>query len=209
MVAYTQNPVELCGRAAGISWAKEEKEDYDFFIRRIIKIGHESVIEHASFTFRVEGISRALSHQWVRHRICSFTQRSQRRVDESEPNYILPPLDYVQDERDRELLRERMRNAIEQLFSLYKELKNVGVRAEDARFVLPNATETKMYWTANARELRHFFKLRLHKDAQWEIREMAQRMYDLVAPIAPALFEDLRYLRETGEFESIEKMGRI
>ena len=199
MVAYTQNPVELCGRAAGISWAKEEKEDYDAFIRRIIKIGHESVLEHASFTFRVEGISRALSHQWVRHRICSFTQRSQRRVDESEANYILPPLDYIQDHGEREKLRNTMKSAIENLLSLYQRLKNDGVKSEDARFVLPNATETKMYWTANARELRHFFKLRLHKDAQWEIREMAQRMYDLILPIAPEMFEDLKHLRETGE----------
>jgi len=199
LVAYTPKPIELCGKAAGISWDKEKKEDYDAFIRRIIRMGHESVIEHATFTFRVEGVSRALSHQWVRHRICSFTQRSQRRVDESGSNYILPPLDYIQDEERRDNLINLMRDNIENAFGIYRKLRDAGVKGEDARFVLPNATETKMHWTANARELRHFFKLRLHKDAQWEIREMAKRMYDLVAPIAPAMFEDLKKIRETGE----------
>jgi len=198
LVAYTPNPVELCGRAAGVSYDKEEKEDYGAFIRRIVALGHESVLEHASFTFRVEGISRALSHQWVRHRICSFTQRSQRRVDESRGGYVLPPLDYLE-EKKREEVRGKMEAFIKSSFDLYRELREAGVRAEDARYVLTNATETKIYWTANARELRHFFRLRLHKESQWEIRQMAQQMFDLVYRVAPPLFEDLRRLRETGE----------
>ncbi len=198
LVAYTPNPVELCGRAAGVSYDKEEKEDYGAFIKRIIKLGHESVLEHASFTFRVEGISRALSHQWVRHRICSFTQRSQRRVDESKGGYVLPPLDYLPPEK-REKIREQMREFIRGAFELYQKLVGEGVRREDARYVLTNATETKIYWTVNARELRHFFRLRLHKESQWEIRRMAQQMFDLVYRVAPALFEDLKKLRETGE----------
>jgi len=198
LVAYTPNPVELCGRAAGVSYDKEEKEDYGAFIRRIVALGHESVLEHASFTFRVEGISRALSHQWVRHRICSFTQRSQRRVDESRGGYVLPPLDSLE-EKKREEVRGKMEAFIKSSFDLYRELREAGVRAEDARYVLTNATETKIYWTANARELRHFFRLRLHKESQWEIRQMAQQMFDLVYRVAPPLFEDLRRLRETGE----------
>lgn len=198
LVAHTPNPVELCGRAAGVSYDKEKKEDYGAFIRRIVALGHESVLEHASFTFRVEGISRALSHQWVRHRICSFTQRSQRRVDESRGGYVLPPLDYLE-ERRREEVRGKMEAFIKSSFDLYRELREAGVRAEDARYVLTNATETKIYWTANARELRHFFRLRLHKESQWEIRQMAQQMFDLVYRVAPPLFEDLRRLRETGE----------
>jgi thymidylate synthase (FAD) len=197
LVAYTPNPVEVCGRAAGVSYDKEEKEDYGSFIKRIIALGHESVLEHASFTFRVEGISRALSHQWVRHRICSFTQRSQRRVDESKGRYVLPPLDYLP-EGKREEQRKKMEEFVKKSFELYKELVAAGVRKEDARYVLTNATETKIYWTANARELRHFFRLRLHEESQWEIRRMAQKMFDLVYQVAPPLFEDLKKLRETG-----------
>ncbi len=196
LIAYTPNPVEVCGKAAGVSYDKEEKEDYGTFIRRIVAFGHESVLEHASFTFRVEGISRALSHQWVRHRICSFTQRSQRRVDEGRGRYVLPPLDYL---KNGEELKRKMEEFIQQSFKLYGELTAAGVRREDARYILTNATETKMYWTANVRELRHFFRLRLHKESQWEIRQMARQMFDLVYQIAPPLFEDLKRLRETGE----------
>lgn len=201
LISHTPNPVELCGRAAGITYAKEEKEDYAKFIRKIISMGHESVVEHANFTFRVEGVSRALTHQWVRHRLCSFTQRSQRRVDESEPKYILPELDYLPETKPpvRANAKGTMKACIDTCFETYRQLIHFGVKPEDARFVLPNATETKMVWTANARELRHFFKLRLHKTAQWEIREMAQKMFDLVCAVARPLFDDLADLRGVGE----------
>jgi thymidylate synthase (FAD) len=197
-------PIEVVGRAGGICWDKEEKEDYESFVRRVIKMGHESVIEHASFTFRVEGVSRALTHQWVRHRLCSFSQRSQRYVKENEVNYVMPPMEYLdgkpskthwvpKDARDR--ARRKIEDAMNDAWNYYNELINLGVRGEDARFVLPNACETKMVWTSNARELRHFFKLRMDKHAQWEIRKMAQLMFDEVMKVAPVFFEDLKPLR--------------
>ncbi|MFQ5910175.1 MAG: FAD-dependent thymidylate synthase, partial [Thermoplasmata archaeon] len=91
MARYTPNPIETAGRAAGICWDKEEKEDYGSFIKRVVRMGHESVIEHVSFTFRIEGVSRAMTHQLVRHRIASYSQRSQRYVDEGEFAYVTPP----------------------------------------------------------------------------------------------------------------------
>lgn len=95
LVQYTPMPVETVGRAGGICYDKEEKESYDKFVRGILHRGHESVIEHANFTFRVEGVSRALTHQWVRHRLCSFSQRSQRYCKEDGFMYIMPPLGYL------------------------------------------------------------------------------------------------------------------
>ena len=200
LVSHTPNPIELCARAAGVSYAKEEKENPSAFIKRVVAMGHESVLEHASFTFRVEGISRACSHQWVRHRICSFTQRSQRHVDESEAEFVYPPLDYLSPDKRTEA-NNLIRKAIENALESYKVLKKLGVRLEDARYVLPNATQTVIYWTVNARELRHFFKLRLAKDAQWEIKELARRIFDLVYPIAPEFFEDLKPLHESAKLE--------
>lgn len=226
---YTE-PTEVVGRAAGICWNKEEKEDYDEFVKRVIKIGHESVIEHASFTFRIEGISRALSHQFVRHRLCSFSQRSQRYVKEKEPNYVKPDFSEFKNRTmqvitgfEPDIAREFKSNgshdnphieinwsrtndcdranaifedAMKKAWESYNLLLSIGIKGEDARFVLPNACETKIWWTANARELRHFFKLRLDKHAQWEIRAMAVAMFDEVYKVAPALFEDLKELRE-------------
>ena len=189
-------PTEVVGRAAGICWNKEDKEDYDAFVRRVIKTGHESVIEHASFTFRVEGISRALTHQWVRHRLCSFSQRSQRYVKEREPSFVMPKLDYMGNSPKRVTAVIKITAAMDIAWEAYNQLIELGVKGEDARFVLPNACETKMVWTANARELRHFFKLRMDKHAQWEIRAMAKKMFDLVMEVAPALFEDLKPLRD-------------
>ena len=189
-------PTELVGRAAGICYDKEDKEDYDAFVCRVIKTGHESVIEHASFTFRVEGISRALTHQWVRHRLCSFSQRSQRYVKEREPSFVMPKLDYMGNSPKRVTAVIKITAAMDIAWEAYNQLIELGVKGEDARFVLPNACETKMVWTANARELRHFFKLRMDKHAQWEIRAMAKKMFDLVMEVAPALFEDLKPLRD-------------
>jgi thymidylate synthase (FAD) len=204
LIAYTPDPVGLCSRAAGICYDKEEKENPSEFIKKIIKSGHESVIEHASFTFRVEGVSRALTHQWVRHRICSFSQRSQRYVKEGEKSYIKPTFDYINNEPNptytdgtqRARVSALFDDAMEDAWKWYRALLQGGAKPEDARFVLPNACETKMVWTTNARELRHFFKLRMDKHAQWEIRKMANWMFNLVMDVAGPLFEDLSYLRK-------------
>ncbi|MCK4366960.1 MAG: FAD-dependent thymidylate synthase [Thermoplasmata archaeon] len=187
LVRYTPEPVDTAGRAAGICWDKEEKEDYGTFVKRIVKKGHESVIEHVSFTFRIEGVSRALTHQLVRHRIASYSQRSQRYVDEGEFEYVTPP-NVESDEKARKLFVDFMEESKE----LYDRLRGMGIRKQDARFVLPNACETRIFVTMNARSLRNFFHLRMARGAQWEIRKLATKMFDLVHDVAPELFEDLK-----------------
>ncbi len=190
---YTDSPVESAGRAAGICYDKEEKEDYASFIKGIVGRGHESVIEHVVFTFRVEDVSRALTHQLVRHRLASYSQRSQRYVDEGEFGYVVPPS--IQESQEAEA---KFKEAMDYALERYDELKAMNVPKEDARFVLPNACHTRIVVTMNARSLRNFLKVRMEKHAQWEIRQLAQRMYDLVYAVAPPLFEDLRTLRDSG-----------
>jgi thymidylate synthase (FAD) len=154
-------------------------------IRRIVGLGHLSVLEHAVFSFGVEGISRAASHQLVRHRLASYSQQSQRYVAASEEfEHVVPPSIAGSPTRARafaRLMRECGRG--------YRELLAAGVPAEDARFVLPNAATTRLIVTMNARELRHFFTMRCCLRAQWEIRELAERMLGLARAAAPVLFE--------------------
>jgi thymidylate synthase (FAD) len=154
-------------------------------VRRILGLGHHSVLEHASFTFGIEGISRAASHQLVRHRIASYSQQSQRYVaaEEGFP-FVVPPAVGARPE----LLRE-FRAAMRAAGRSYRRLLEAGVAAEDARFVLPNAAETRIIVTMNARELRHFCAVRCCRRAQWEIRRLAERMLGLARDAAPVLFE--------------------
>ena len=196
LVRYTHDPVVAAGRAGGVCYDKEEKEDYGKFIMGIVRSGHESVIEHVVFTFRIEGVSRACTHQLVRHRIASYSQRSQRYVDEGEFDYVVPPSIEGSEEAKKEF-----EETMDFLIKKYEQLKDIGVTKEDARFVLPNACTTTIVVTMNARSLRNFFKVRMEKHAQWEIRTLAGNMYDLVQEVAPELFEDLHTLRDTGKAE--------
>lgn len=148
----------------------------------LFRSGHLSPFEHAQFTFMVDGISRACSHQLVRHRIASYSQRSQRYVKGS-PEMVLPPS--IRRNRD---LAERVANFMLESARLYEELLAEGIPAEDARFVLPQASSTSLVVSMNARELLHFFSLRLCRRAQWEIRALAKRMLFLCLREAPALF---------------------
>ena len=134
----------------------------------IMSAGHTSTLEHASYTFAVDGVSRALTHQLVRHRIASFNQQSQRYVKFTDGLATVKPESVAANE----------------------EMLAAGVPAEDARYLLPNAAETKIVITMNVRELLHFFSLRCCNRAQWEIREMAHRMLELVKPTAPFVFMD-------------------
>jgi len=188
--------LEIVGRAAGICHDREEKESYEDFIRRIIKMGHDSVLEHLSFTFRVDGVSRALTHQLVRHRIASYSQRSQRFCTEDKFGYVVPSKLKDKTGMDVDFWAEWYTNRMEDAQNAYQYAINHGIRPEDARFVLPNACETKIFITMNARELRHFFKLRMAKDAQWEIRRMACMMWDLLR-FVPVIFDDLFELRSS------------
>ena len=154
-------------------------------IRRILKLGHLSVLEHAVFSFGVEGISRAASHQLVRHRVASYSQQSQRYVAADEEfEHVVPPSIAARPELSGAFARA-MRDAGKR----YRELIARGIPAEDARFVLPNAAATRIIVTMNARELRHFFTLRCCLRAQWEIRGLAERMLGLCRCAAPVLFE--------------------
>lgn len=155
-------------------------------LRTIIESGHHSTLEHASYTFAIDGVSRAMTHQLVRHRIASFNQQSQRYVSYTdEPTFIIPP----SIEKDEDAL-ERFHAACASAFESYRGLLDAGVAAEDARYLLPNAMETKIAVTMNVRELLHFFELRCCKRAQWEIRDVALRMLELATPTAPYLFAD-------------------
>lgn len=200
---------KLCYSPARIAEIMDALDDTGTasFVRMLAKMGHESPIEHASFTFGIEGVSRALLAQITRHRIGSFSVQSQRYVSENSFDYIIPPeIEAVP--TARALFMEAMAQAGEYYNKITAaleenyigELSGVADKAqldalhkkaiEDARFVLPNACETKMILTMNARSLLNFFCLRCCNRAQWEIRELANEMLRLVYEKAPAIFEN-------------------
>ncbi len=152
----------------------------------VIKSGHLSTLEHASYTFAVDGVSRALTHQLVRHRIASFNQQSQRYVKFADGVPVVKPGTVADDSEASRIFDETV-DAIE---AAYARLLELGIPAEDARYLLPNAAESKIVITMNVRELLHFFSLRCCNRAQWEIREMAHRMLELARPTAPYIFLD-------------------
>lgn len=181
----------LCYSDADIDDLKQvtDSKDNAKFVNMLIKMGHMSPIEHVSFTFSIEGVSRALLAQITRHRIASFSVKSQRYVGADKKfNYIIPTA--IEALGDKAITRYRMQ--MEQMAEWYKEWQDelgVGEKSnEDARFVLPNAAETKMIVTMNARELMHFFRLRCCNRAQWEIRAVAWLMLKECIKVAPNLF---------------------
>ncbi len=155
-------------------------------LRTIMTSGHFSALEHATYTFAIDGVSRAMTHQLVRHRIASYNQQSQRYVSYAEePCFIVPPAIAADPEA-----RQGFEDATAAAFAAYRQLVDAGVAAEDARYLLPNAMETKIVVTMNVRELLHFFELRCCKRAQWEIRAVASAMLGLAEPTAPYVFMD-------------------
>ena len=178
----------LCYSAAGIDEIAEKftKEKTEELLGKIISSGHLSVLEHASFTFGVEGVSRTLLAQLTRHRIASFSVQSQRYVKFKDGVDFVIPHTIAKDEKTLSKYNTFLKAAEE----LYKEFLAADIPAEDARYILPNAAATKIIITMNARELRHFFALRCCNRAQWEIREMACRMLNLARREAPILFGD-------------------
>lgn len=192
LLAHTPNPERIVAAAARLCYAPvgaadlmEEMTDDEVgkLLRTILKSGHLSVCEHATFTFAIEGISRACSHQLVRHRVASYSQQSQRYVKLTKPPMIMPPEVEARPELAAEFIA-----AADAAFANYRSLLESGVEAEDARYLLPAAVETKIVVTMNARELRHFFSLRTCERAQWEIRFLAEEMLKLVLPLAPTIF---------------------
>ena len=163
-------------------------------VRAAKKVKHYSVLEHASFTFSIGGVSRALTHQLVRHRMASYSQQSQRYVKLTGPTYVVPPgiRDAAGDDEKNVTFPHSLmffEKTMEDAWDCYNMLVEKGVRPEDARFVLPNACTTNIVITMNARELLHFFHLRCNIHAQWEIREMANKMLEKCREKAPVIFE--------------------
>lgn len=183
----------LLEHAGRTCYRSEPRGEPGRFLKARIREGHESIIEHASVTFEIGGISRACSHQLVRHRIASYSQESQRYVDMSAPAFVVPPS--VADNAEALAIWEGF---MSQVADTYHRLRELGVRKEDARFVLPNASATRIILTMNFRSLRHFFSVRCEKAAQWEIRALALEMLRQVHTLAPAVFDDFydRYLAE-------------
>lgn len=152
----------------------------------IMRSGHFSTLEHASYTFAIDGVSRALTHQLVRHRLASFNQQSQRYVKFTDGLETVKPSSVAENAEAQAIFDE----AIATAKAAYVKLMDLGIPAEDARYLLPNAAETKIVVTMNVRELLHFFDLRCCNRAQWEIRELAHAMLELARPTAPFVFAD-------------------
>ena len=194
LINNTPDPDKTCATAA-LSCRSEktpsviiediDEENIAGVLRYTIGHGHHSVVEHANFTFSISGVSRALTHQLVRHRIASYSQQSQRAVKLDEPTYVTPHTI----NSDAEALNSYDRFMAE-TWDFYVRLVDSGVPEEDARYVLPNATTSNIVVTMNARELIHFFSLRCCITAQWEIRQMANRMLRDVKRVAPIIFEN-------------------
>ena len=200
LIRHTLNPEETIALGAKLCYSKssisdlESKintQDQSAFISKLMNMGHESVLEHASFTFGIEGVSRVLLAQLTRHRIASFSVQSQRYVSyEKGFGYILPPSIEALGEDAVARFQAQMDQIENWYIDWQKQLGSGEMSNQDARFVLPNACETRILMTMNVRELRHFFSLRMCYRAQWEIREMATQMHRLCLETAPDLFAD-------------------
>lgn len=192
LIKYTPEPeravamsARLCYSAVGAEELEQSMSEaqVDKLIKKLSDMGHLSTFEHVSFTFAIEGISRVLTHQLVRHRIASYSQQSQRYVAEHGFEYIVPPT--IADKPEAKMKYDALMRQVQQI---YDELLELGVHQEDARYILANATETKIVVTMNARSLLHFFEKRCCQRAQWEIRNLANAMLAEVQAVAPRLF---------------------
>ena len=200
LIRHTLSPEEVVAHGARLGYTKArvddlldkvEAKDQTEFVHKIMSMGHDSVLEHASFTFGIEGVSRTLLAQITRHRVASFSVQSQRYVSyEKSFGYIVPPkIEALGADAVAEF--ERQMDTMHQWYVQWQEKLGTGEGGnEDARFVLPGACETRMMVTMNVRELRHFFSLRMCSRAQWEIRALANEMHRLCMEVAPALFEN-------------------
>lgn len=193
LMGFTPDPEKIPAMAAKLTHSKTKPEDLGktsnkelkAILEQVVGLGHTSVVEHASFTFAISDVSRSLTHQLVRHRIASFSQQSQRYVNLNEPAYVTPP---------KIAKSKQMKKAYDQTMKMiwkeYNKLLEMDIPAEDARYVLPNATCTNIIVTMNARSLLNFFELRCCLHAQWEIRKLANLMLKEVKKAAPTIFKN-------------------
>lgn len=180
LIAHTTDPLALCEEAAAMCTQSDKPAQA---LRGAIRSGHESVLEHASFTFRIEGISRITLAQLTRHRIASFSVLSQRYVNQQDQEVIIPE----SIKQNGEMLNLYV-SQVSRLRWIYDAMVEAGIQKEDARYILPQGTTTDLLMTMNARELGHFFSLRCCNRAQWEIREMADQMLRILVAQWPELF---------------------
>jgi thymidylate synthase (FAD) len=187
LVAITPDPervIEQAGRTCYQSYDRIGAQSHRDFIQRLITMSHESPLEHAYATFRIRNCSRAMTHQLVRHRLMAVSQQSQRYVDEESFHYVVPetmPAEFVEDfHRDMAAIQQ-----------MYRKWRQRGLKKEDARFVLPNACVSEIMVSADFREWRHIFKLRLSPKAQWEIRRACRMMLTILKEQAEACFSDI------------------
>ncbi len=221
LIQYTPDPERVVAAAARLCysadpvpelWERLDDEKVSQFVSKLKDMGHLSVFEHVSFQFSIDGISRATSHQLVRHRIASYSQRSQRYVKEAQFEYVVPP-SIANHPEAKELFIETMNR-------LQKDYETLSqwVKAEDARYVLPNACTTSLMATFNARSLLNFFEHRTCLRAQWEIRQVALAMLEKVREVAPNVFASAGPTCETqgvchegsyscGRIKSLQKKG--
>ena len=177
--------IERAGRTCYQSGSRIGPGSEAGFIRMVIENGHHSVLEHPSATFRITGVSRSFTHQLVRHRLCAFSQQSQRYVDEKNFKYVEPRS--IAELPEAHSLFERF---MAEAKDAHGALQKMGIKNEDARFLLPNAVQSEIVMSANLREFRHIFCLRCHQKAQWEIRSVAMQMLRIMKEQAPSVFAD-------------------
>jgi thymidylate synthase (FAD) len=198
IISYTHGASEVCAMAANGCYSETpaseislSKKDIERILTTTIKSGHLSILEHAVYTFSISGVSRILTHQLVRHRMASYSQQSQRYVKMDDPMYVVPKIIDNLSHIDSGELHESRRIfevVMDKAWAMYNELLILGIPEEDARYVLPGACCTNITVTMNARELLHFFELRLCNKAQWEIRELAECMLELCMEQDPLIF---------------------
>lgn len=209
IIAHTPNIENVIGASGRLCYSKvgvdellqkHTQEDNERFVRMLADIGHESPLEHVSFTFAVEGISRACSHQLVRHRIASYSQQSQRYVDLEKTFEDVTPPSIREEWETFNIYEGAMQSIYENYVKLAKLLEQRYIKRgmdkreankkaiEDARYILPNACETKLVFTMNVRTLLNFFEKRCCTRAQWEIRNLANEMLKQCRQVSPILF---------------------
>lgn len=209
LIAYTPNPDAVCNLSAGTCVSEdipvmETSVNKYRALKGALESGHESVVEHVSFTFAISGVSRALTHQLVRHRMASFSQQSQRYVNMDWFEYVTPKsiespdkevmYSFYDDEttgfyKEGFSVRETYHKLMHDIAVLYRKMVLAGIPEEDARYILPNACCTNIVVSVNARELRHIAGLRMCARAQWEIRELVTKMVELAKEVAPTIFD--------------------
>lgn len=204
LISYTKDPEKIVAAAVRQCYSKDAAvkiknkltdAERTKLIKMVIGSGHTSTIEHVSFTFAIEGVSRVLTHELVRHRIASYSQQSQRYINGKNFEFVIPPTIAAKKEA-----KDLFNATIKELGEKYQKFIELGIPKEDARFILPNATDVKIVVTMNARSLFNFLARRMCNRAQWEIRTMATLIHRELMKVAPKIF---RYAGPTCKTEDI------